>query len=140
MNGKTERVLMTLIDVANPKAAPLQPHQIGFIIKISAIFSRYCRFSDTLCSKEEFITAVTSAGGFGVTHSDEQYRNFVARAVNGQIQPSESWLCFWLMSSTSQLVLTTKEEWGPPVPGTYPNTVGVPGKNYHGRGYIQLTW
>ncbi|OQV15013.1 putative Chitinase 6 [Hypsibius exemplaris] len=95
---------------------------------------------DALCSKEEFITAVTSAGGFGVTPSDEQYRNFVARAVNGQITTKRELAMFLANVIHESAGLTTKEEWGPPAPGTYPNTVGVPGKNYHGRGYIQLTW
>ncbi|OWA55022.1 putative Zinc metalloproteinase nas-13 [Hypsibius exemplaris] len=101
-------------------------------------------FSGPLCSQSEFNAAVVNAGDQKVTPSDEQHRNFVGRAANGQITTKRELAMFLANIIDESAGLTTKEEWGitrdvPPAPGTYTNTVVVPGKDYHGRGYIQLT-
>ena len=73
--------------------------------------------------------------------SNAQYRNFIQRTPNGRIRDKRELAMFLanIMHESGGLVYT--EELGPPPFGTYSHPpLDRPGKAYHGRGYIQLTW
>ena len=73
--------------------------------------------------------------------SNAQYRNFIQRTPNSRIKDKRELAMFLanIMHESGGLKYT--EELGPPPPGRYPYpALDRPGKTYHGRGYIQLTW
>jgi chitinase len=89
-----------------------------------------------LVSKGQFVRAVTNNGYPTPTH--EQYLNFVSRAANGKISTKRELAMFLANILHESDGLRAKEEYNP---GTYPHpALDRPGKSYHGRGYIQLTW
>jgi hypothetical protein len=91
-----------------------------------------------LCTEYEFQQAVTTNGYKKPTN--EQYRNLVDRASNGRISTKRELAMFLANIIHESAGLTAKEEWGPPPAGTYVSSLDKPGKRYHGRGYMQLTW
>ncbi|OQV20260.1 putative Chitinase 5 [Hypsibius exemplaris] len=92
-----------------------------------------------LVTYNQFVNAVTSSSGYGAPSRD-QYNNLLNRAGNGQITTKRELAMFLANIIHESAGLTTKEEWGPPPAGTYTSSVDLPGRRYHGRGYMQLTY
>ena len=74
--------------------------------------------------------------------TNEQYHNLVSRAGPvGHISNKRELAMFLANVLHESAGLTATEEWGPPPAGTYSfPQLDRPGRRYHGRGYIQLTW
>ncbi|XP_055356204.1 uncharacterized protein LOC129601429 [Paramacrobiotus metropolitanus] len=89
--------------------------------------------SGYLISKDEFREAVT-INGYGAP-SDEQYENINKGAVNGKVTTKRELAMFLANILHESDGLKAKEEYSPII-STDP---AYPGKNYHGRGYIQLS-
>ena len=74
--------------------------------------------------------------------TNEQYHNLVSKAGPiGHISNKRELAMFLANVLHESAGLTATEEWGPPPAGTYSfPQLDRPGRRYHGRGYIQLTW
>jgi len=89
---------------------------------------------------DEFRAAVT-ANGYGVPRQD-QYNAFIKRMPNGGITTKQEASIFLAQILWESGGLKYKRELQcvkTGCPGKYDSSVGIPGKNYYGRGYIQLT-
>ncbi|OQV14608.1 putative Endochitinase [Hypsibius exemplaris] len=109
---------------------------------MAAVFLVVCVFTNVtaqLVTYDQFVNAVTSSSGYGAP-SLEQYNNLLNRAGNGQITTKRELAMFLANIIHESAGLTTKEEWGPPPAGTYTSSDDWPGRRYHGRGYMQLTY
>ena len=93
-----------------------------------------------LVSWEEFTHAITSSGYPAPKRN--QYDAFIHRLPAGQINNKVEAAMFLAQILWESGGLRYKRELiciKTGCPGVYDHSVGVPGKNYYGRGYIQLT-
>lgn len=93
-----------------------------------------------LVSWDEFHNALTSSG-YGMPHQD-QYNAFANRLGTGDIHNKVEAAMFLAQIIWESGGLKYKRELicvQSGCPGRYDSSVGVKGKNYYGRGYIQLT-
>ncbi|KAJ6223456.1 hypothetical protein RDWZM_002001 [Blomia tropicalis] len=93
-----------------------------------------------LVSWDEFLHAITSNGY--PTPRRDQYNAFVHRLPTGSINNKVEAAMFLAQILWESGGLRYKRELiciKTGCPGVYDSSVGIPGKNYYGRGYIQLT-
>ena len=114
---------------------------IDCLIISTVVVSGTCYAAAPLITRAEFVAAVTWASpdkpGFPAP-TDEQYFNILARAANGKITTKAELAMFLANVLQESGGLRYKKELNPPA-GAYSNPpLDVPGKQYYGRGYLQV--
>ncbi|XP_058795614.1 uncharacterized protein LOC131666749 [Phymastichus coffea] len=110
-----------------------------FATLLALLVASICMAKAATVSEAEFNAAVTK-NGFKAP-SAEVYRSFVEGASKYSKEEQAMFLAQLLHESagfryTEELVCLS----GNKCAGKYIDKVGLPGKKYYGRGYIQLTW
>ncbi|KAL7299750.1 hypothetical protein TKK_0007500 [Trichogramma kaykai] len=108
-------------------------------ITIALVLVQLLRASQAYVSREEFDRAVTSNGYR--KPADEVYENFAEQTKDFSREEAAMLIAQLIHESggfvyTEEIACANTDR----CRDVYRDNVGLPGKSYHGRGYIQLTW